>query len=330
MLRRYWHAVAADDELNDRPLARTLLGEQIVIWRAPIGPVSAAFDRCPHREAPLSEGWIQNDCLVCPYHGWAFAHDGRCVDVPSSGRDATIPSRARLATVHCRSRYGLVWVCLDEPAADIPSMPWEDDPSFRRLNNPVEIWHAATTRMVDNFLDFAHFPFVHVQSFGGASEREVPTLDLADLPDGYHGFAYSVVAANDASGAEGASGQSSATVERRMTTGFALPFAVRSTIAYSTGLQHNLLLLSAPIDDEHSWFTFVVWRNDDFSVPADEVVQLDRLIGAEDKTMLEKIRGTLPLDATTLLSVQSDRASVEWKRRLRALLTNSEESPSAP
>jgi hypothetical protein len=84
-------------------------------------------------------------------------------------------------------------------------------------------------------------------------------------------------------------------------------------------------LLSAPVDDERSWFTFVVWRNDlpddgTDPPPAEEVLRLDRLIGREDRRMLERMRGTLPLDATTLVSVQADRASVEWKRRLRAML----------
>lgn len=105
-----------------------------------------------------------------------------------------------------------------------------------------------------------------------------------------------------------------------MSTGFTLPFAVRSTIRYDTGLQHILLLLSTPRDDETSYFTFVVWRNDDFSVPAEEVTRLDRLIGAEDQRMLERVPGTLPLDRTDLVNVQADRASVEWRRRLRELL----------
>jgi hypothetical protein len=105
-----------------------------------------------------------------------------------------------------------------------------------------------------------------------------------------------------------------------MSTGFALPFAVRSTIEYDSGLRHVLLLLSTPQDDDHSYFTFVVWRNDDFAVSGEEVTRLDRLIGAEDKQMLERLRGPLPLDSTGLVSVQADKASVEWRRRLRLLL----------
>jgi hypothetical protein len=45
-------------------------------------------------------------------------------------------------------------------------------------------------------------------------------------------------------------------------------------------------LVWLPIDEVTSYFTFVVWRNDDFSVSADEVVASDRRIGMEDKAML--------------------------------------------
>ncbi len=110
-------------------------------------------------------------------------------------------------------------------------------------------------------------------------------------------------------------------VHREMTSGFHLPFDVRSTIHYDSGLDHILLLLSTPIDDETSYFTFVVWRNDDFSVPAEEVIAFDLAIGAEDKRMLEQFDGVLPLDQTTLVSVQADKCNVEWRRRLVELMS---------
>ena len=105
-----------------------------------------------------------------------------------------------------------------------------------------------------------------------------------------------------------------------MSSGFALPFAVRSTIAYETGLRHILLLLTTPIDDVNCYFTFVVWRNDDFAVSAEEVIAFDRMIGAEDKAMLELIPGVLPLTQTGVVSVQSDKGSVEWRRQFAELL----------
>jgi hypothetical protein len=69
-----------------------------------------------------------------------------------------------------------------------------------------------------------------------------------------------------------------------------------------------------------SYFTFVVWRNDDFSVPADEVVAFDRHIGLEDKAMLERIPGVLPLDVASTAGVQADRPSLAWRRQFAALL----------
>ena len=83
------------------------------------------------------------------------------------------PRRAS-STVHLDERYGLVWVCLDEPAAPIPEIAQEDDPAFRRINNPVERWHTSATRMTDNFMDIAHFPWVHIGTFGRAQDTFVP------------------------------------------------------------------------------------------------------------------------------------------------------------
>lgn len=318
-LRRYWHAVARSLDLAENPVGIRLLNEDVVVWRGPDGAAVAAFDRCPHRESPLSPGIVRDGCIECPYHGWVYGVDGRCVAIPSSGPGAPIPPRARLHLVRVTERYGLVWLCLDEPAADIPDMVEDGDAAYRRINTEVERWPASATRMVDNFLDYSHFGYVHRASFGSATDPEVPHVELEDV-GGFYGYRYEVVAGNPPVGA-GASGQQAATVGRAMTTGWALPFAVRSTIEYDGGLRHVLLLLSTPIDDTTSWFTFVVWRNDDFSVPADDVIALDRTIGAEDKAMLSRLRGPLPLDATSLVSVQADKASVEWKRQFRDLLS---------
>ena len=63
-----------------------------------------------------------------------------------------------------------------------------------------------------------------------------------------------------------------------------------------------------------------MWRNDDFSVPGQEVIEFDRAIGAEDKRMLEQVPGVLPIDQHATVSVQSDKPSVEWRRRLAAML----------
>jgi phenylpropionate dioxygenase-like ring-hydroxylating dioxygenase large terminal subunit len=312
------HAVLRAGDVGDAPVAVELLGRAYVVWRDGAGTLAAAVDRCPHRQSPLSIGEVVDGRLECPYHGWRFEGDGRCSLVPSSGPGSAVPPRARLDSVGVEERYGLIWLCPAGVAAALPDIPEDGDPAYRRINVEVATWNASVGRLVDNFLDFSHFPWVHRGSFGGAADPVIPPLHLGPLGD-FYGYAYEVEAANPEE-AVGASGQATATVERAMTTGFHLPFLVRSDITYRTGLRHVILLCSAPVDEDRSAFTFVIWRNDDHSVPAEDVIRLDRQIGQEDRRMLERVPGALPLSATTLVNVAADKASVEWRRRLRTLL----------
>ncbi len=317
-MRTTWFPVANDHELTE-PVPRTLCGEELVLFRNADGRAVALPDRCSHRNAPLSAGKIVDGCIECPYHGWIFDSEGTCVVIPSSGVDATVPPKAHLSPIFCEERYGLIWVALDEPTTAIPPAPWDDDPTFRRLNMPMQVWSASASRMVDNFMDISHFPWVHVGTFGAATERTVAPVEMGPLPDGFHGYAYEVTAANDGDGAT-ASGQEGDVVHREMSTGFHVPFSVRSTIKYETGLEHIIYLLMSPVDAVTTNFFGVFWRNDDFSIPADEVLVFDYAIAAEDKRMLEMVKGPLPLGNVGVVSVQSDRPSVEWKRQLNAWL----------
>ncbi|MEP7114928.1 MAG: aromatic ring-hydroxylating dioxygenase subunit alpha, partial [Ilumatobacteraceae bacterium] len=263
-LANSWHAVARSVEVVAAPVAVTVLGRDVVLWRTPSGTVFAAADRCPHRQAPLSIGTVHDGCLTCAYHGWTFGDEGHCVRVPSASEGVPPAPRAHLAPYECEEQYGLVWVCIGTPSSPIPCIAQEADPSFRRINTPVDVWRSSATRMVDNFLDISHFPFVHVGTFGRAQDTLVPRFELQPLDDGYFGYRYEVMADNTTGTL--VSGQTQQVVHRSMSSGFSLPFVVRSTIHYDSGLEHILLLLSTPIDDVTSYFTFVVWRNDDFSV----------------------------------------------------------------
>ena len=316
-----WHMVAEAADVDGGPLAVKLLGVDYVVWRGPDRKLVAAPDRCPHRQAPLSAGKVTEGCVVCPYHGWSFGGDGKCVNVPSSGVGRPVPPKAHLATIHVDEQYGLVWLCPGEPVGTIFACHFEDDPSFRRINSGVDVWNTNALRMADNFMDISHFPWVHTGTFGTAQQMQVPHIDLGPLDDGFFGYSYDVAAGNASAEGNIASGTSDVPlVHRHMSTGFHLPLTVRSTIRYESGLEHIILMLSTPIDDVTSYFTFVIWRNDDFSVPAEEVISFDRAIGAEDKMMLEKVPGVLPLEQTATASVQADKPSVEWRRQLAALI----------
>lgn len=50
-------------------------GEEYVVWRGHGGEFGSAPRVCPHLDHDLAEGYVVDDELVCPGHGWAF--DGR-------------------------------------------------------------------------------------------------------------------------------------------------------------------------------------------------------------------------------------------------------------
>ncbi len=81
-LQNYWYAVGWDGEIKNKPLARTICGEKIVFYRKLSGELVALEDCCPHRLLPLSKGYVENDQIVCGYHGLALESDGKCSHMP--------------------------------------------------------------------------------------------------------------------------------------------------------------------------------------------------------------------------------------------------------
>ncbi len=126
--RHYWYPVAFSRELGKRPLARTICGEKIALFRD--GPRAYALrDRCPHRGVPLSMGRKEfPGTISCMYHGWTYdLQSGRLAAVITDGPDSPICGKASVAvpTYPTEERAGLIWVYVgDQPAppveADIP------------------------------------------------------------------------------------------------------------------------------------------------------------------------------------------------------------------
>ena len=71
-----WFPIAWTHEIEHFPVARSLLGKPVVLYRSQAGQVHVFDDRCPHRHAPLSEGTLVEGHLQCPYHGWSFNEAG--------------------------------------------------------------------------------------------------------------------------------------------------------------------------------------------------------------------------------------------------------------
>ena len=50
----------------------TVNGRKIAIFKTASG-FYAIDAECPHKGGPLAFGWVENDCVYCPLHGWEFS-----------------------------------------------------------------------------------------------------------------------------------------------------------------------------------------------------------------------------------------------------------------
>jgi nitrite reductase/ring-hydroxylating ferredoxin subunit len=188
-----WFAVAESDALRPGQVTRAFyLGRELVVFRNTSG-VAHVFDAyCPHLGAHLAVGGkVVGDTLQCPFHGWRFAGDGHCVEVPYAKR---IPPHAAVRAWEVVERYGLVfvWYHLEgkPPFYPVPEIPELESPEW--IPPVWREWRLRTAiqEMAENDHDSAHFPVVHkgkylptAVSYDGLTKTCVSPI-TRELPDG--------------------------------------------------------------------------------------------------------------------------------------------------
>ncbi|HEV7862143.1 MAG TPA: aromatic ring-hydroxylating dioxygenase subunit alpha [Acidimicrobiia bacterium] len=174
-----WYVACLATELGRRrPLARTVLGTPLCLFRDGDGVAAAVIDRCPHRNVPLSLGRLRDGLLECRYHGWRFDASGACRAIPGLCAEFS-PSGARgraADAVPCVEQDGFVWVFPgpDEPSAGRPPFrfPCVGDPGYDTVRRSLT--SAGTVHAVaENALDVPHTAFLHGGLFRGAGRGPV-------------------------------------------------------------------------------------------------------------------------------------------------------------
>ena len=161
-LRNAWYVAAWPEELTRTPLRRVFLSQPVVMYRTEAGAPVALADRCPHRFVPLSLGFLEQDDIVCCYHGLRFAPDGHCTLNPHG--DGSVPRAARLRAYPLAERHGAVWIWMGESAADPALIPdfsiLGDATRFTAVRGVMHV--AANYQLItDNLLDLSHVQFLH-------------------------------------------------------------------------------------------------------------------------------------------------------------------------
>ena len=185
-LRNAWTVAAWPAEITrEAPLARTIMGDDLVLFRTAAGQAVALEDRCAHRLAPLSRGRVEADGIRCMYHGVKFAASGVCIDIPAQPEPNP---KMCVRPYPLVERDGFAWVWMGDPAlADetkIVAAPWHSDPAWSASQGYLN-FDAHIALIADNLLDFGHLPFVHQNTVGAAAQADFPTT-VAPRSHGVH------------------------------------------------------------------------------------------------------------------------------------------------
>lgn len=310
VLSQEWHPVTSVAQLAQTPVLRVrLLGEDLVIWRCG-EHVLAWQDLCLHRGARLSLGWIHDGRLVCPYHGWEYDASGQCAYIPAHP-EQTPPPKAHARTFFTQVRYGLVWVALEEPPHNVPPFPEWDDPAFRKILCGPYAVKASGPRIVENFLDVAHFPFVHGGILGDPSRPEISDYEAEITDEGVVARRVRVYQPNGYGDGRGAEVEYTYKVLRPLTA---------YLLKESEGPRFSILLAITPHDTTESTVWMWMAMNYGHDIPEADLIAWQDRIFAQDRPIVESQRPELlPLDLQAELHLRSDRTAIAYRRWLRQL-----------
>jgi phenylpropionate dioxygenase-like ring-hydroxylating dioxygenase large terminal subunit len=307
-----WYPLARSSALaEDGVLAARLLDEDLVLWRTN-GTVAAWQDLCIHRGTRLSLGTVENNCLVCPYHGWTYDQSGRCVHIPAHPEQKP-PTKARARGYEARERYGLIWVSLGQPEHDIPPFPEENRQGYRYvLSGPFGPVNATAARIIENFLDVAHLPFVHAGILGDPSQAEIADYQVETGPEGIVAKDVIIYQPNPIGTGAGADVTYTFRVLR--------PFTAYLVKATSEGSRLAILFPITPHDAMHSTAWFFSAASDSEHLTEAEIDEFQSSILAQDIPIVESQRPELlPLDLQAELHLRSDRTAIAYRTWLKGL-----------
>ena len=228
--------------------------------------------------------------------------------------DITVTIAGSKATLPTRQRYGCLWTTLGAPATDLLPVPEADETDRRVIVCGTISVKTSGLRIVENFLDMAHFPFVHTDILGAEPHTEVMQYTTEIRRDVDEVWAtncqfFQPQAALSATGG----------IMTQYMYRVANPFA---TILYKTcpnaaNRWDVICLFVQPLDPDRCRAHPVMFLIDDTSDLTD-LIHFQQLIFLQDRIILENQRpALLPLEPRAEIPTRADATSIAYRRWLK-------------
>ena len=215
---------------------------------------------------------------------------------------------ACLDAYRVEDRYGLVWVALEDPVADIAPFPEYADDSYLSYLSVSSSWNASAGRFTENGLDVTHFAWVHPGALGDRDDAECPAIDIDVTSYGFE-YAYSRESLESPFATGGQ------TIHSR--TMHHIPFTRRRVLTSDAG--HSVQYVTAsPTRARQCRIWMIESRNHHRTDPIQPYIDFSRQLLEQDRHIVESQRPEmLPIDLTEELHLRGpDQVALTYRRLL--------------
>ena len=311
VLSGFWYPIAFSSEIGIKPVKAQLLDVRLVIYRTSSG-ISVAKDLCPHRGTSVSGGWIEDDQLICPYHGLHFGADGKCTRIPAAAPGTKISPKLCLQSYLVEERYGIIWTCLKpEPVNALPEWKEMEDPALQKCKMST-VWNVAPGRHLENFCDTTHFSWIHRNTFGDPDNPQCKKYEVKETDTGLF---YHIDTIQQDGSAFGAHREFVEVPSDYIVT---YPFNTQLRLYFKIGVE-NIFDAICPMSAETSRIFMLKTRDHDMDLPTDEWADFQATVNEEDRQFVEDQHPEeLPIDLTQEFHIPSDVFSIAYRRKWKA------------
>lgn len=212
------------------------------------------------------------------------------------------------------TRYHTHWVSLGEPSRPFFTLPECDEPDRRVIGAGSIRVHVSGLRAIENFLDMAHFPYVHTGILGEEPLTDVRPYRVSADADSDEIFARDCRFFQPLAAASASEGIDTEYIYR-----VARPFV---SVLYKTNpLQPHrkdaVCLFVQPLDETHCIAHTVLACIDDTTSDRDLRLFQQTIFGQDLMILSHHLPRTLPLDGGLETPARADAMSVAYRRWLR-------------
>lgn len=317
MYINFWYPVCTSEELEDKPVRIEIFGLRFVAYRDSNNAAHVLSDTCAHRGGSLSQGRIEGDCLVCPYHGWQYEGSGRCINIPSQ-QTGKAPGRAKVDSYPVEERYGIVFAFLGDlpeserpPMYEIPQINFDDWRASKPLVLNVNCYYE---RSVENGLDPWHNEFVHPSQ--GLPIPNPETVVIEEIP---YGTKFMVGFGEVQDKMTQLNDLRSDPDHLRAGSWYYGPNVLVTDIQFSATNSFIQYGFEAPLNENTTRIYMVNLRNVMLEPELDEkVLEINYRVALEDVAILENLWPVRTPDTTTKeLLTEGDEMVVRYRRHLK-------------